>query len=95
MVICHSFVSYLTRQYSLIYDFYHVIMQYGLPSPLGLLRADNNLPPWRPGLKEVTSCSLQLIFGAYSSHRIAVSVTPPTTYFLVLLKLLLSFENLC
>lgn len=21
--------------------------------PVGLLRADNNLPPWRPGLKEV------------------------------------------
>lgn len=28
-------------------------MQYGLPMPVGLLRADNNLPPWRPGLKEV------------------------------------------
>lgn len=27
--------------------------QYGLPSPVGLLRADNNLPPWRSGLKEV------------------------------------------
>ncbi|KAJ1402284.1 tRNA guanosine-2-O-methyltransferase, TRM11 [Sesbania bispinosa] len=27
--------------------------QYGLPMPLALLRADNNLPPWRPGLKEV------------------------------------------
>ncbi|KAL2343723.1 hypothetical protein Fmac_005008 [Flemingia macrophylla] len=27
--------------------------QYGLPMPLGLLRADNNLPPWRPMLKEV------------------------------------------
>ncbi|KDP27355.1 hypothetical protein JCGZ_20179 [Jatropha curcas] len=27
--------------------------QYGLPMPIGLLRADNNLPPWRPGLKEV------------------------------------------
>ncbi|XP_039117571.1 tRNA (guanine(10)-N2)-methyltransferase homolog [Dioscorea cayenensis subsp. rotundata] len=27
--------------------------QYGLPMPLSLLRADNNLPPWRPGLKEV------------------------------------------
>ncbi|KAJ0101486.1 hypothetical protein Patl1_05381 [Pistacia atlantica] len=27
--------------------------QYGLPMPVGLLRADNNLPPWRPGLKEV------------------------------------------
>ncbi|XP_052194151.1 uncharacterized protein LOC127802402 [Diospyros lotus] len=27
--------------------------QYGLQMPLGLLRADNNLPPWRPGLKEV------------------------------------------
>ncbi|XP_048135379.1 tRNA (guanine(10)-N2)-methyltransferase homolog isoform X2 [Rhodamnia argentea] len=26
--------------------------QYGLPTPIGLLRADNNLPPWRPGLKE-------------------------------------------
>ncbi|KAL9235212.1 hypothetical protein vseg_009994 [Gypsophila vaccaria] len=27
--------------------------QYGLPEPLALLRSDNNLPPWRPGLKEV------------------------------------------
>ncbi|KGN44174.2 hypothetical protein Csa_018198 [Cucumis sativus] len=27
--------------------------QYGLPPPIALLRADNNLPPWRPGLKEV------------------------------------------
>uniref|UniRef100_A0A2P2KHB1 tRNA (guanine(10)-N(2))-methyltransferase n=3 Tax=Rhizophora mucronata TaxID=61149 RepID=A0A2P2KHB1_RHIMU len=27
--------------------------QYGLPMPIGLLRADNNLPPWRPGLTEV------------------------------------------
>ncbi|KAL5787677.1 hypothetical protein ACOSP7_004626 [Xanthoceras sorbifolium] len=27
--------------------------QYGLPAPVGLLRADNNLPPWRPALKEV------------------------------------------
>lgn len=27
--------------------------QYGLQIPMGLLRADNNLPPWRPGLKEV------------------------------------------
>ncbi|KAJ7968142.1 tRNA (Guanine(10)-N2)-methyltransferase like [Quillaja saponaria] len=27
--------------------------QYGLPMPIGLLRADNNLPPWRSGLKEV------------------------------------------
>ncbi|OAY70042.1 tRNA (guanine(10)-N2)-methyltransferase [Ananas comosus] len=27
--------------------------QYNLPSPISLLRADNNLPPWRPGLKEV------------------------------------------
>lgn len=27
--------------------------QYGLEMPVGLLRADNNLPPWRPGLKEV------------------------------------------
>ncbi|KAJ8767843.1 hypothetical protein K2173_020783 [Erythroxylum novogranatense] len=27
--------------------------QYGLSMPVGLLRADNNLPPWRPGLKEV------------------------------------------
>ncbi|KAF9610233.1 hypothetical protein IFM89_021426 [Coptis chinensis] len=26
---------------------------YGLPMPVSLLRADNNLPPWRPGLKEV------------------------------------------
>ncbi|KAF9612405.1 hypothetical protein IFM89_039401 [Coptis chinensis] len=25
---------------------------YGLPMPVSLLRADNNLPPWRPGLKE-------------------------------------------
>ncbi|KAK0591191.1 hypothetical protein LWI29_036708 [Acer saccharum] len=27
--------------------------QYGLPAPVALLRADNNLPPWRPSLKEV------------------------------------------
>ncbi|XP_078172466.1 tRNA modification 11 protein [Carex rostrata] len=27
--------------------------QYNLPEPIGLLRADNNLPPWRPGLKEM------------------------------------------
>lgn len=27
--------------------------QYGLPMPISLLRADNNLPPWRPRLKEV------------------------------------------
>uniref|UniRef100_A0A7N0UER8 tRNA (guanine(10)-N(2))-methyltransferase n=1 Tax=Kalanchoe fedtschenkoi TaxID=63787 RepID=A0A7N0UER8_KALFE len=27
--------------------------QYGLCSPISLLRADNNLPPWRPDLKEV------------------------------------------
>lgn len=27
--------------------------QYGLPMPIGLLRADNHLPPWRLGLKEV------------------------------------------
>ncbi|XP_031473689.1 uncharacterized protein LOC116246123 [Nymphaea colorata] len=27
--------------------------QYGLPMPISLLRADNNLPPWRPGLEEV------------------------------------------
>ncbi|KAL6899773.1 hypothetical protein ACP4OV_006431 [Aristida adscensionis] len=27
--------------------------QYKLPEPLCLLRADNNVPPWRPGLKEV------------------------------------------
>lgn len=27
--------------------------QYGLPMPIALLRADNNLPPWRAGLKEV------------------------------------------
>jgi hypothetical protein len=30
------------------------VYQYKLPEPLCLLRADNNLPPWRPGLKEVT-----------------------------------------
>ena len=28
-------------------------LQYGLPDPISLLRADNNLPPWRAGLKEV------------------------------------------
>ncbi|KAL1534303.1 tRNA (guanine(10)-N(2))-methyltransferase [Salvia divinorum] len=27
--------------------------QYGLPLPISLLRADNNLPPWRAGLKEM------------------------------------------
>ena len=30
------------------------VYQYKLPEPLCLLRADNNLPPWRPGSKEVT-----------------------------------------
>lgn len=29
------------------------VMQYGLPMPVALLRMDNNLPPWRSGLKEV------------------------------------------
>ncbi|XP_009416944.2 uncharacterized protein LOC135622772 [Musa acuminata AAA Group] len=27
--------------------------QYNLPMPISLLRADNNMPPWRSGLKEV------------------------------------------
>lgn len=27
--------------------------QYGLPKPLSLMRSDNNLPPWRSGLKEI------------------------------------------
>eukprot|EP01018_Ginkgo_biloba_P019233 Gb_06194 [translate_table: standard] len=27
--------------------------QYNLPMPVSLIRADNNLPPWRPGLEEV------------------------------------------
>ncbi|KAL5208467.1 hypothetical protein ABZP36_032902 [Zizania latifolia] len=27
--------------------------QYKLPEPLCVLRADNNVPPWRPGLKEI------------------------------------------
>ncbi|KAH0434501.1 hypothetical protein IEQ34_026805 [Dendrobium chrysotoxum] len=27
--------------------------QYGLPKPLSLMRSDNNLPPWRSGLREV------------------------------------------
>lgn len=30
-------------------------LQYGLPMPITLLRADNNLPPWRPELKEVNT----------------------------------------
>lgn len=29
------------------------VMQYGLPTPVALLRMDNNVPPWRSGLKEV------------------------------------------
>lgn len=33
---------------------FYVFMQYGLPMPIGLLRADNNLPSWRPDLKEVS-----------------------------------------
>ncbi|KAK9167111.1 hypothetical protein Scep_002302 [Stephania cephalantha] len=28
-------------------------IEYGLPMPISLLRADNNLPPWRQGLKEI------------------------------------------
>lgn len=36
--------------------------------PVGLLRADNNLPPWRPGLKEVIlykKIVLILLFGKF------------------------------
>jgi len=33
--------------------FVNAFLQYGLPLPVALLRADNNLPPWRSGLKEV------------------------------------------
>ncbi|KAI4966793.1 hypothetical protein ZWY2020_035997 [Hordeum vulgare] len=35
--------------------------QYKLPEPLCVLRADNNLPPWRPGLKEVVGSSKGII----------------------------------
>ncbi|KAF8405852.1 hypothetical protein HHK36_007929 [Tetracentron sinense] len=41
---------------------YSCLLQYGLPMPISLLRADNNLPPWRPGLEEVISCPLLLVF---------------------------------
>lgn len=41
------------------------LLQYELQMPIALLRADNNLPPWRPGLKEVNywfcfSCMYEL-----------------------------------
>lgn len=39
---------------------FHALLQYHLPMPISLLRADNNLPPWRPGLKEVIFCELYL-----------------------------------
>lgn len=42
-------------------DYSFVVVQYGLPMPVSLLRADNNLPPWRAGLKEVTLLYLWLI----------------------------------
>lgn len=37
---------------------FHASLQYHLPMPISLLRADNNLPPWRPGLKEVIALCL-------------------------------------
>lgn len=51
-----------------------IFLQYGLQMPIGLLRADNNLPPWRPGLKEVCmgdfySCSVYcVISGSFSLY---------------------------
>lgn len=39
---------------------FHAFLQYHLPMPISLLRADNNLPPWRPGLKGVIFCALYL-----------------------------------
>ncbi|XP_031744564.1 tRNA (guanine(10)-N2)-methyltransferase homolog isoform X5 [Cucumis sativus] len=35
--------------------------QYGLPPPIALLRADNNLPPWRPGLKEGADIDIRVV----------------------------------
>lgn len=47
------FVSW--KKYKWLYLLVHNLLQYGLPMPIALLRADNNLPPWRSGLKEVLS----------------------------------------
>lgn len=41
---------------------FHSFLQYGLQMPIALLRADNNLPPWRPGLKEVNFLFLFPVF---------------------------------
>lgn len=51
--------------------------------PISLLRADNNLPPWRPGLKEVPSNLFDFIWlegGMVSSSicSIHVSLLPLT-----------------
>lgn len=45
-------------------------VQYNLPEPIGLLRADNNLPPWRPGIKEVPEkCkSKNILLSTYVFH---------------------------
>lgn len=65
-----------------------VFFQYGLPMPISLLRADNNLPPWRPGLKEVilifpVHCSrLPIIFSLYTVVKevtLIVRVSAPPT----------------
>lgn len=51
-----------------LYIYLFVFLQYGLPMPIALLRADNNLPPWRSGLKEVKFplFLLQMIVGKFS-----------------------------
>lgn len=59
-----------------------VALQYGLQMPISLLRADNNLPPWRSGLKEVNSFtpfffSFPFSFGDFSSQLESLSSLGP------------------
>lgn len=54
-------VPLLQRNCLQLYLILLVFLQYGLPMPVALLRADNNLPPWRPGLKEVISFKISFL----------------------------------
>lgn len=47
--------------------------------PVGLLRADNNLPPWRPGLKEVISRAI-ILFLSDRCHRLMASLLLSNSY---------------
>lgn len=41
--------------------------QYDLPQPLGLVRADNNLRPWRPDLREVLRSISSFTFNSFNA----------------------------